>query len=231
MAELLGDKRFAHIGRDPRFREMKKQHHKVKIDKRFRGMFNEKRFKVKYMVDKRGRPVQTSSSDHLRRYYHLSSSENEDSDGSEGEEEGEEKEGKGTDESKKKENQGHGKLKEVAQKKKVKDVERKKKKKPKRGNAKEKLDDETEEDECVIEVDSMNSKAVKDTRKQQRKSVPKNIGVSLKSPKSGTKHLTNKEVNNKDEESSEASYECEDGDDETESSDEETEEDQSDQGL
>ncbi|KAK2142875.1 hypothetical protein NP493_4727g00000 [Ridgeia piscesae] len=95
MAELLEDKRFAHIGRDPRFRELKKQHHKVKIDRRFKGMFNDKRFKVKYMVDKRGRPVQTSSSDHLRRYYHISSSDEEGTSGSEEEEEEEEEVGRG----------------------------------------------------------------------------------------------------------------------------------------
>ena len=179
MAEMLGDKRFAHIGRDPRFRQMKKQHHKVKIDNRFKGMFTDKRFKVKYMVDKRGRPVQTSSTDHLREYYHLSSSDDEETDGS-GEEEGEVglgKEGKNTDK-KKREKRDGGKLKEkmVDRKRKVKGVEIKTKQKS--VNVSDKLDDETDED--VTDEDEMQSKCksgdrkltvVKDARKRKNKSM------------------------------------------------------------
>ena len=70
-----GDTRFTHIGKDPRFRKMQKDKRKVKIDKRFQGMFKNKNFKVKYTVDKRGRPVHLTSDDHLRKYYEMSDSE------------------------------------------------------------------------------------------------------------------------------------------------------------
>ena len=36
-------------------------------------MFKDKRFKVKYSVDKRGRPTDTSTSENLKKYYELSS--------------------------------------------------------------------------------------------------------------------------------------------------------------
>merc|ERR1712227_183438 len=71
------DTRFKHIARDPRFRKMKRKDRKVKIDKRFHGMFNDKNFKLKYTVDKRGRPVNTSTNENLQRYYDVSSSEEE----------------------------------------------------------------------------------------------------------------------------------------------------------
>ena len=71
----MEDSRFSHISKDPRFQQMKKKHRKVKIDKRFEGMFKDKRFKLKYTVDKRGRPVKTSTNDDLQRFYELSDSE------------------------------------------------------------------------------------------------------------------------------------------------------------
>merc|ERR1711862_624377 len=74
---LKDDARFKHIARDPRFRKMKRKDRKVKIDKRFHGMFNDKNFKLKYTVDKRGRPVNTSTNENLQRYYDVSSSEEE----------------------------------------------------------------------------------------------------------------------------------------------------------
>ena len=86
MDDLLKDDRFAHIARDPKFKRIPKAERKVKIDKRFQGMFKDKRFAVKYTVDKRGRPVNQTSSENLRKYYDLSSSEEE------GEEEEEEDE-------------------------------------------------------------------------------------------------------------------------------------------
>ena len=86
MDDLLRDDRFAHIARDPKFKRIPKAERKVKVDKRFQGMFKDKRFAVKYTVDKRGRPVNQSSSENLRKYYDLSSSEEE------GEEEEEEDE-------------------------------------------------------------------------------------------------------------------------------------------
>lgn len=69
------DERFKHIATDPKFRRIPKLEKKVKIDKRFHGMFKDERFKVKYTVDKRGRPINHSSNNDLRRYYELSSSE------------------------------------------------------------------------------------------------------------------------------------------------------------
>ena len=228
MAEMLGDKRFAHIGRDPRFRQMKKQHHKVKIDNRFKGMFTDKRFKVKYMVDKRGRPVQTSSTDHLREYYHLSSSDDEATDGSGDEDEEVRlgKEGVNADEKKtekpkekKKEKRDREKLKVVDRKKKVKGVEIKTKKK----NVKDKLDDEIGDDEDVSDEDEMQNKrkiaapkttVVKDSQKQKKKS------------------MTDSYAKRDDEEgeSSDVSEE-DDEDEETDSSEDDAESSQSDPGL
>lgn len=67
------DKRFAHIATDPKFRRIPKGARKVKIDKRFQSMFKDKNFSVKYTVDKRGRPVNHSTDEDLKRYYELSS--------------------------------------------------------------------------------------------------------------------------------------------------------------
>ncbi|KAM6404621.1 ESF1 homolog isoform 2-T2 [Pluvialis apricaria] len=79
--EILNDGRFSRITRDPRFWEMPEKERKVKIDKRFRAMFHDKKFKLKYTVDKRGRPVNYTSTENLRKFYALSES---DSDLSEG---------------------------------------------------------------------------------------------------------------------------------------------------
>lgn len=69
----MEDERFKHVLSDPKFRRIPKGERKVKIDKRFRSMFKSKNFKVKYTVDKRGRPVKHNSSEDLKRYYELSS--------------------------------------------------------------------------------------------------------------------------------------------------------------
>ncbi|KAG5887354.1 hypothetical protein JTB14_018369 [Gonioctena quinquepunctata] len=69
----MEDERFSHIATDPKFRRIPKSQRKVKIDKRFQSMFSDKKFKVKYTIDKRGRPVNHTSSEDLRRYYELSS--------------------------------------------------------------------------------------------------------------------------------------------------------------
>lgn len=63
--------------RDPRFWEMPERDHKVKIDKRFKSMFSDERFKVKYTVDKRGRPSNHTSTEDLKRFYKVSDSEEE----------------------------------------------------------------------------------------------------------------------------------------------------------
>ncbi|NWS14453.1 ESF1 protein, partial [Pachyramphus minor] len=81
--EILSDGRFSCVARDPRFWEMPEKERKVKIDKRFRAMFHDKKFKLRYTVDKRGRPVNFSSTENLRKFYALSES---DSDLSESEE-------------------------------------------------------------------------------------------------------------------------------------------------
>ncbi|XP_053236562.1 ESF1 homolog [Podarcis raffonei] len=73
--EIISDQRFSRITKDPRFWEMPEKDRKIKIDKRFQAMFHDKKFKLKYTVDKRGRPVQHSSTEDLRRFYDLSDSD------------------------------------------------------------------------------------------------------------------------------------------------------------
>ncbi|XP_037327819.2 ESF1 homolog [Pungitius pungitius] len=80
-----GDERFHRVQKDPRFWEMPERERKIKIDKRFQSMFHDKRFKVKYTSDKRGRPINQTSTEDLMRFYNVSDS---------GEEE-EEEEGEG----------------------------------------------------------------------------------------------------------------------------------------
>ncbi|KAL1006135.1 hypothetical protein UPYG_G00068260 [Umbra pygmaea] len=76
----MGDDRFQKVKKDPRFWEMPEREHKVKIDKRFQAMFHDDLFKLKYTVDKRGRPINHTSSDDLKRFYNLSDSEEESKD-------------------------------------------------------------------------------------------------------------------------------------------------------
>ncbi|KAI5089825.1 ESF1-like [Silurus meridionalis] len=52
--EPSADTRFARVKNDPRFWEMPDMEQKLRIDKRFQSMFHDKRFKLKYTVDKRG---------------------------------------------------------------------------------------------------------------------------------------------------------------------------------
>ncbi|XP_064304615.1 ESF1 homolog [Phalacrocorax carbo] len=73
--EILSDGRFSCVTRDPRFWEMPEKKCKIKIDKRFRAMFHDKKFKLKYTVDKRGRPVNFNSTENLRKFYALSESD------------------------------------------------------------------------------------------------------------------------------------------------------------
>ncbi|XP_036413528.1 ESF1 homolog [Colossoma macropomum] len=95
--ELSSDDRFSRIKKDPRFWEIPDVEKKVQIDKRFQSMFHDERFKLKYTVDKRGRPVSHTSSEDLKRFYKLS-----DSEGSDGDEDEEEKKKKKKKEKKKK---------------------------------------------------------------------------------------------------------------------------------
>lgn len=72
------DKRFSKIGGDPKFKRVPKDERKVKIDKRFQSIFNDKRFKVKYTIDKRGRPLRGSTTEDFKKFYHMSDEESAD---------------------------------------------------------------------------------------------------------------------------------------------------------
>lgn len=69
----MSDDRFRQVMKDPRFWEMPEKERKIKIDKRFQGMFHEKKFKLNYTVDKRGRPINHSTTEDLKRFYDLDS--------------------------------------------------------------------------------------------------------------------------------------------------------------
>ncbi|XP_078261781.1 ESF1 homolog isoform X2 [Rhinoraja longicauda] len=71
--EVMSDDRFRQVMKDPRFWEMPEKERKIKIDKRFQGMFHEKKFKLNYTVDKRGRPINHSTTEDLKRFYDLDS--------------------------------------------------------------------------------------------------------------------------------------------------------------
>ncbi|XP_075719203.1 ESF1 homolog [Rhinoderma darwinii] len=73
--ELSSDQRFSRVTKDPRFWEMQEKDKKIKIDKRFRAMFHDKKFNLKYTVDKRGRPINHNTTEDLKRYYDLSESD------------------------------------------------------------------------------------------------------------------------------------------------------------
>ncbi|XP_011497113.1 PREDICTED: ESF1 homolog [Ceratosolen solmsi marchali] len=73
MENILKDKRFTCLFKDPKFRKIPKSEHKIKIDERFKLMFKDKKFAVKYTIDKRGRPVNQTSSENLKKYYNISS--------------------------------------------------------------------------------------------------------------------------------------------------------------
>lgn len=79
--EIMNDQRFRRVSKDPRFWEMPEKDRKVKIDKRFRAMFHDKKFKLNYAVDKRGRPITHSTTEDLKRFYDLSDSDSDLSDG------------------------------------------------------------------------------------------------------------------------------------------------------
>ncbi|XP_040837758.1 ESF1 homolog isoform X1 [Ochotona curzoniae] len=78
--EIMSDQRFRRVAKDPRFWEMPEKDRKVKIDKRFRAMFHDKKFKLNYAVDKRGRPIHHSTTEDLKRFYELSDSDSDLSD-------------------------------------------------------------------------------------------------------------------------------------------------------
>ncbi|CAL8091815.1 unnamed protein product [Orchesella dallaii] len=73
--DSVKDARFAHILKNPIYRPVPKKERKIEIDKRFQGMFNDEKFKLKYKTDKRGRPVETTTDENLKRYYNLEEEE------------------------------------------------------------------------------------------------------------------------------------------------------------
>nr|SVE75624.1 EOG090X0289 [Daphnia hispanica] len=73
MDSALNDKRFANIGKDPRFRRVPASARKVVVDKRFNAMFNDRQFKLKYTVDKRGKPTNLTSTEQLKDFYEIES--------------------------------------------------------------------------------------------------------------------------------------------------------------
>ena len=77
MDSALNDKRFANIGKDPRFRRVPASARKVVVDKRFNAMFNDRKFKLKYTVDKRGKPTNLTSTEQLKDFYEIESEESE----------------------------------------------------------------------------------------------------------------------------------------------------------
>nr|SVE76257.1 EOG090X0289 [Daphnia longispina] len=77
MDSALNDKRFANIGKDPRFRRVPASAKKVVVDKRFNAMFNDRKFKLKYTVDKRGKPTNLTSTEQLKDFYEIESEESE----------------------------------------------------------------------------------------------------------------------------------------------------------
>ncbi|XP_053214586.1 ESF1 homolog [Panonychus citri] len=64
------DDRFKKVLTDPRFKRLPSRKKKIKIDSRFEGMFD-KRFNGEPLIDKRGRKVQNTKNDGLKRFYEL----------------------------------------------------------------------------------------------------------------------------------------------------------------
>ncbi len=81
----MTDSRFDKVFTDPRFMVAPKKVSKVKIDKRFEGMFKKKEFNVVSKVDKYGRKLKKTDNHALQNYYkddddQKSESESDDSD-------------------------------------------------------------------------------------------------------------------------------------------------------
>ena len=87
----MTDKRFDKVYSDPRFMVAPKKVTKVKIDKRFEGMFKKKEFNVVAKVDKYGRRIDKKDNYALQNYYKHDSSGSEENDADD-EEDGEDEE-------------------------------------------------------------------------------------------------------------------------------------------
>ncbi|KAI2804776.1 hypothetical protein RDWZM_008073 [Blomia tropicalis] len=70
------DERFAKVFSDPRFRTLRKTDKTLKIDNRFKSMFTEDKFKLKYSMDKRGKSKKHLISEDYKKFYRLSDDEN-----------------------------------------------------------------------------------------------------------------------------------------------------------
>lgn len=81
---IYKDERFAHLLKNPRFNKLPNRESKVKIDDRFKAMLEDDKFTVKYTVDKYGRKVNKKSTEDLKKYYELSSSDESDEEQVEG---------------------------------------------------------------------------------------------------------------------------------------------------
>lgn len=73
------DERFKQVLTDPRFRTLRKKDRKIRIDSRFKGMF-EKDFNGQCRVDKRGRVLDRPTESTLKKFYEVASGEDSDSD-------------------------------------------------------------------------------------------------------------------------------------------------------
>ena len=77
MDSALNANRFANIGKDPRFRRVPALARKVVVDKRFHAMYNDRKFKLKYTVDKRGKLTNLTSTEQLKDFYEIESEDSE----------------------------------------------------------------------------------------------------------------------------------------------------------
>ncbi|XP_040169401.1 ESF1 homolog [Anopheles arabiensis] len=73
--KMWDDDRFAHLINNPRYHGMPKSKKTVKIDSRFKAMFDDERFNQKATMDKYGRKIKKTDSDLMRKFYHLDSDE------------------------------------------------------------------------------------------------------------------------------------------------------------
>jgi len=94
------DPRFGSLSKDARFGKNQafSSSSKVKITSRFDKMFNDPHFQTASQVDKYGRPIPSSSSENLKRYYHMEKKDGKKKKREEEEEEEEEEEGEDEDE-------------------------------------------------------------------------------------------------------------------------------------
>ncbi|XP_055383126.1 ESF1 homolog [Condylostylus longicornis] len=76
MSNIWEDSRFSNLLRDSRFKNLPTYKKQIKIDKRFKSMFDEAKFNSKQGVDKYGRPLLNSNEDELKKYYDIDSDGN-----------------------------------------------------------------------------------------------------------------------------------------------------------